>query len=133
MSVAPVRRMLLRARVAVLTDTGTPVSCWIVFLNAFTPMPGFALSVAFTSGSIQHKRARAFPLEQFPCSKSAWVTSHSSRTDFVARTSAVRAEHTTGGATGTCDGSCFGFGSSAAPEHEYFFCRPPAFPEALYP
>ena len=55
----------------------------------------FALSVDFTSGSITHGRARAFPPEQFACSKSAWVTRQSSRTDFVARTSAVKAEEPT--------------------------------------
>ena len=40
-----------------------------------------------------------------------------------------------GGATATCVESCFGlgFGGTATPEHEYFFCRPPPFPEALHP
>ena len=32
-SVASVGGMLLWARVAVLTDTGTPVSCWVVFFS----------------------------------------------------------------------------------------------------
>ena len=80
-------------------------------------------------------RGRAFPPEQFVCSKSAWVTRHSERTDLVSRTSDVQAEDTAGGATATCVESCFGlgFGGTATPEHEYFFCRPPPFPEALHP
>ena len=51
------------------------------------------------------RRARVFPPEQFACSKSAWVTRHSPRTDFVGRISDVQGEDTTGGTTGTCDGS----------------------------
>ena len=57
------------------------------------------------------------------------MTRYSSRTDFVACTSAVQAEDTTGGATGTCDGFCYGFGSSAAPELEYFFCTHDRLPD----
>ena len=79
------------AGVAVLTDTGTSVSRWIGFLNACTPMSGFALSVTFTSGSIPHRRARAFPSEQFACSKSAWVTRHSLIKDRLCRAHLRRA------------------------------------------
>ena len=86
--------MLLRARVALLADTGTPGSYWIAFLNLFTPMSG-SCSVWPSPVGRSHIDARAFPSEQFAYSKSAWVTRYTSRTDFLARTSAVQAEDTT--------------------------------------